>query len=105
MSSFHKKEETFTSLPENNVRSSGFPKKIFSSSFSQFPVKFQLKSEQGWIFFMQKLQLYSGQGDCMVNKLLKQYIKSSNFTVNKSKIAEGTIIHAKSYNYIVNKTT
>ena len=68
-------------------------------------VKFQLKSEQGWTFFMQKLQLYSGQGDCMVNKLLKQCIKSSNFTVNKGKSKDRIMFHTESYNYTVDKTT
>lgn len=73
-------------------------------SLNEETVKFQLKSEQGWTFFMQKLQLYSGQEDCMVNKLLKQYIKSSNFTVNKEKFKDGVMFHTESYNYTVNKT-
>ena len=62
-------------------------------------------SEQGWAFFMQKLQLNSGQELCTVNMIWNSSIKSSNFTVNKRKIAEGTIFHIKSSNYTVDKTT
>lgn len=68
-------------------------------------VKFQLKSEQGWAFFMQKLQLNSGQELCTVNMIWNRSIKSSNFTVNKRKIAKETIFHIKSSNYTVDKTT
>lgn len=75
---------------------------------SQLPVlvcvEFQLKSEQGWAFFMQKLQLNSGQGLCTVNMIWNSSIKSSNFTVNKRKIAEGTVFHTESYNFTVDKT-
>ena len=75
----------------------------FPSFFSN--VKFQLKSEQGWAFFMQKLQLYSGQGDCIVNKLLKPCIKSYNLIVDKRKSKDRVMFHTESYNFTVNKTT
>lgn len=82
---------------------------FFKLSFqvSQFfsNVKFQLKSEQGWAFFMQKLQLYSGQGDCIVNKLLKPCIKSYNLIVDKRKSKDRVMFHTESYNFTVNKTT
>lgn len=94
----------FSRVNANNVRSSGFPKKIFSSSFSQFPVKFQLKSEQGWTFFMQKLQLNSGQELCTVNMIWNSSIKSSNFTVNKEKYKDRIMFHTESYNFTVDKT-
>ena len=110
--------------PKNNVRNnvrflksnSRFPVDnvhffchFFKLSFqvSQFfsNVKFQLKSEQGWAFFMQKLQLYSGQGDCIVNKLLKPCIKSYNLIVDKRKSKDRVMFHTESYNFTVNKTT
>ena len=82
---------------------------FFKLSFqvSQFfsNVKFQLKSEQGWAFFMQKLQLYSGQGVCMVNKLLKHCIKSYNLIVDKGKFKERIMFHTESYNFTVDKAT
>ena len=119
-----KKGRDFYVSPKNNVRNnvrflksnSRFPVDnvhffclFFKLSFqvSQFfsNVKFQLKSEQGWAFFMQKLQLYSGQGDCIVNKLLKPCIKSYNLIVDKRKSKDRVMFHTESYNFTVNKTT
>ena len=85
-----------------------FPEKIFPvlkiSRFLQY-VKFQLKSEQGWIFFMQKLQLNSGQELCTVNMIWNSSIKSSNFTVNKGKYKDRIMFHTESYNFTVDKAT
>ena len=132
MSSFHKKkEETFVSLPENNVRffchfskssfqglmpimfdffSSFFPFPVskFFFRFEKFfsfpsPVKFQLYFGQGWPFLMKKLQLNSRQALYTVNVIWYSAIKSSNFTVDKEKIAEWTIIRTESSNFTMDK--
>ena len=56
-------------------------------------------------FFMQKLQLNSGQELCTVNIIWNSSIESSNFTVNKGKYKDRIMFHTESYNFTVDKAT